>query len=147
VKWPYRHLDGESDHKRPKSNRFYRVGVKTKHFSLQPRPGLQNLDEVKRSNHDSDYLRCQQETKRTAHGKKNELQRGIITFFAAPLINQEVHWNQTDLPEKEEEDQVKRHENTKHACFQNEEKDHEGFNLFLYIERSQDRQWSKQSGE
>ncbi len=72
--------------------------------------------------------------------KRMNFKRSIIAFFPAPLTDQEIHRHQSDLPKNEEDQQIQAHKYSQHACFQQQEQDHEGFNVFLDIKSGQDGQ-------
>ena len=70
-----------------------------------------------------------------------------LALLAAPLVDQEVHRDQADLPEDEEQQQVQRQEDAQHAHLQQEEQDHVGLDPVLDAEGGQDRQRGQQRGQ
>ena len=90
---------------------------------------------------------CEQESERSTHGVDHELERGIIPVGAPPLVDEEVHRHKTDFPEDEEDQQVERHEDTEHACLEEEEQHHVRLDAVSDAERGKDGKRREQRGQ
>ena len=62
---------------------------------------------------------------RTEHRVQEELERCVLTIFATPHTDHEVHRQQHHFEEHEEQDEVLRNESSRHTCLQDEHQDEE----------------------
>jgi len=68
---------------------------------------------------------CDEHQRRAEHGVQEELQGRVLTLFATPHADHEVHRQQDDLEEDEEENEVLGDERSRHAHLENEHEDEE----------------------
>ncbi len=88
---------------------------------------LIKLEQIECSKPNAQQLDRQQQSQRSTHRIDHELERGVVTIGAAPLVDQEVHRHESHFPEDKEDQQVERHKDAEHACLEEEEEHHVPF--------------------
>ena len=126
MEGPNRNFDSEGDGECPEGNGLDGMHRHTEknRTSIQRIPTLVEGNQIIGPEEDAEHLNPKQQTERSAHGVDHELERSVILVGTAPLIDEEVHRDETNFPEDKEDQEVKRHENAEHACFQKEEEHH-----------------------
>ncbi len=128
VERPNGHFDGKSDGKGPKGDRLDCADRQTEQRAAQSRPLFEKHRDIERSRYHTDHLDSQQQTQGTGHGVDHKFKGGIssglnsatspdlaFAFLTAPLVDQEIHGDQPDLPENEKEQQIQAEKDAQHA--------------------------------
>ena len=69
---------------------------------------------------------------RTKKRVEEELERCVLTLFAAPYADHEIHRQKHNLEEDEEQDEILGNEGTEHAGFEDEDKDEERLGVLRF---------------
>ena len=123
MKWEHRHFDSESN-EHSGENPHLNVLCKCSTVFNQIRdrkafcPCLEEQCQ-ERNEHES----------RTEHGVQKELQRCVLTIFAAPHTDHEVHRQQHEFEEDEEQNKVLRDKRSCHSRLQYQHQREEGFRV------------------
>ena len=125
VEWKHRHLDGKADEHAGEDPDLNRT---TKQTAVLSKIG--NVEACFACGHLARHLEVERQEgnehqRRTEHRVQEELERGVLTIFATPDTDHEVHRQEHEFEEHKEQDEVLRHKGAGHANLQHEHQDEE----------------------
>ena len=130
VEWEHRNFDRKADEHSAEDPDLCRASEQPTVFSK-----LRNRERwLDTSGQFTTYLVEQRDEgneheSRTEHRVQEELERCVLTIFAAPHTDHEVHRQQHHFKEHEEQDEVLRNEGSGHTCLQDEHQDEESLGV------------------
>ena len=121
VEWKHRNLDGETD-KHSCEDPYLHIA--------RNRATILNQEWDRKTlcaSFEEQCKKCNEHQSRTKHGVEEKLERCILTVFATPHTDHEVHRQEHELEEYKEQDEVLGNKCACHTCLQHEHQDEERF--------------------